>query len=299
MAKARGKTPKRSPVKKGIPLLDALGEGIAVLINLDQIADLLLGTLMGTFHLSQAILIVPEDKGSLLAVRYARLADGTEIKDKVGKNHALLLWAEMAHGVAIGSSTIKDEGLHAAFAMSFKGKIVGIMGLGFSRGNMPFSTETLSLLKKIADQTSIAIENAMAVRREREYIRRLSRAQARAEYAAELERTNQQLRETQDKLIKSERVSSISRLAVSLQHEINNPLTAVLATIQLLRIKMEKGVVPDPHFILERLDVAEKEARRIRRLVHNLQSITDPIVKDYLPGVEMIDIEALRGKEKS
>jgi len=36
----------------------------------------------------------------------------------------------------------------------------------------------------------------------------------------------------------------------------------------------------------------EIEARRIREILRNLAHITEPIIREYMPGVEMIDLTA-------
>ena len=116
-----------------------------------------------------------------------------------------------------------------------------------------------------------------------------------------LELKNQTLIKTQAKLIKSERLASIAEMTVSLNHEINNPLTSVLADIQFAIMKLTRNL--DQEFPRERivscLKTAEKEALRIKALMEDLRKITNPEVEDYVPGVKMINIQKSIGKVKA
>ncbi|MFA5928624.1 MAG: hypothetical protein WC838_04945, partial [Candidatus Margulisiibacteriota bacterium] len=108
-----------------------------------------------------------------------------------------------------------------------------------------------------------------------------------------LELKNKKLIKTQEQLIQSEKLASITQITVSLNHEINNPLTSVLADIQFTLQKM-KHYNNDPKE-LERivlcLQTAEQEALRIKSIMEDLRRLTRPVVEDYIPGIKMINIK--------
>lgn len=90
---------------------------------------------------------------------------------------------------------------------------------------------------------------------------------------------------------KRSRLESIQQMTVSLNHEINNPLTSVLCNVQFVLKKIkEEGGLPDAGELLESLSIAEKESKRIKKILENLRKVNEPTTTEYLPGVEMIDI---------
>ncbi len=95
------------------------------------------------------------------------------------------------------------------------------------------------------------------------------------------------------KLVKSERVAAISETAVTVNHEINNPLTAILGNAQLLL--MAKDSLPDD--AVAKLQTIEKSAIQIRETTAKLMSIIEPVKSSYASGLNMIDIEKSKKKK--
>ena len=95
------------------------------------------------------------------------------------------------------------------------------------------------------------------------------------------------------KLVKSERVAAISETAVTVNHEINNPLTAILGNTQLLL--MAKDTLPKD--AIAKLETIEKSAIQIRETTSKLMSIIEPVKSSYASGLNMIDIEKSKKKK--
>ena len=108
-----------------------------------------------------------------------------------------------------------------------------------------------------------------------------------AERTKDLEEKNKELIETQEKLIESEKLNTISQVIVSLSHEINNPLTAVIGNVMLLN--MEKDTI-DRKELGEILKTTENELKRIMGVMQKLKNMEKPSTKTYIEGVEMIDM---------
>ena len=87
----------------------------------------------------------------------------------------------------------------------------------------------------------------------------------------------------------------LNQLATTLNHEINNPLAAILGNAQLLLGECrDLGEKP-----LSRLQVIEQLARRIAEVTANLDEIEDPVTQDYACGLKMLDLEASRKAAQS
>jgi hypothetical protein len=96
-----------------------------------------------------------------------------------------------------------------------------------------------------------------------------------------------------DRLVKSERAAAITETTVTISHEINNPLTAILGNTQLLLMSKEKLAAD----IVSKLETIERSAVKIRETTAKLMSIIEPVTTPYVSGLEMIDIE--KSKKKS
>jgi two-component system NtrC family sensor kinase len=91
----------------------------------------------------------------------------------------------------------------------------------------------------------------------------------------------------QSKLLEAERLAAITETAIGINHEINNPLCAILGNTQLLL--MEKDRL-DPA-VIKRLKVIEKEITRIHEVAERLARISRPVLKEYVGGKLMLDVE--------
>jgi PAS domain S-box-containing protein len=104
----------------------------------------------------------------------------------------------------------------------------------------------------------------------------------------ELEATIDKLKASQESLIKSERVAAITQTSIAANHEINNPLFAILGQAQLLLRKYD-GQDEDT---LDRLRTIEDSALRIACVTKKLANLADPVVKQYSGlAATMIDVD--------
>jgi two-component system NtrC family sensor kinase len=78
-----------------------------------------------------------------------------------------------------------------------------------------------------------------------------------------------ELKNTQDGLIRAEKLTSLGQLAASIAHEVNNPLSGVLVYTQLLEKKLAGGRISEDT-TGEYLTKMERELVRSTRLIRNL-----------------------------
>ncbi len=99
--------------------------------------------------------------------------------------------------------------------------------------------------------------------------------------------TLSELKELSSDIIRAERVSAIKETAISINHEINNPLCSILGNTQLLLMDKDKL---DP-VVVEKLEMIERDISRIHDIAEKLARITKPVISEYVGGTRMIDVE--------
>jgi signal transduction histidine kinase len=127
-----------------------------------------------------------------------------------------------------------------------------------SRGNYDYRInvgggEELTFLARRFEEMSYALK---------EKVRQL------AEQNAELENALHRLKETQQELVKSERLAATGKLTAQLSHEINNPVHNIQSCLQTVLKRMPRAG-PER----ELLDVAYEEIERLARLTQQLLQV--------------------------
>ncbi len=89
-----------------------------------------------------------------------------------------------------------------------------------------------------------------------------------------------------EKRFEQERLSGILDTAVTVNHEVNNPLQAIIASVQLLFINSKDM----PEEVKAKLKVIEEAAMKIGSVTKKLTQVTDPSAKVYLDGTNMIPL---------
>jgi signal transduction histidine kinase len=90
------------------------------------------------------------------------------------------------------------------------------------------------------------------------------------------------LKEHQDRLVESEKLAGIGRLAAGVAHEMNNPLGVILGYAKLLRRRADPEAAAD-------LAVIEEETLRAKEIVDGLLDLSRPLPA----GGERVDLRAL------
>ncbi|MBM4193139.1 MAG: hypothetical protein FJ202_01995 [Gemmatimonadetes bacterium] len=93
-------------------------------------------------------------------------------------------------------------------------------------------------------------------------------------------------RTAETELQRSRYLAGIGETSLALQHEINNPLAAMLTHASLI----EQGMIEE-HEKAEALATIVQQARRIGEVVKRLRQIDQPRSVEYLGSARMIDID--------
>lgn len=148
----------------------------------------------------------------------------------------------------------------------FQGRrLLGFLILGErSRREGRYRDEELAAVMEVAGSLAIALENARSYE--------------------ELKATTKKLQEAQDRLIRQERMVAAGKLAMSLAHEIKNPLAAIKTFTEFLQERYE-----DPAFRQEYCQVLRKEIDRINGIVQSLSDFAKPL----LLKMQTVDVQPL------
>ena len=99
-------------------------------------------------------------------------------------------------------------------------------------------------------------------------------------------------RELQSRLLIADRMASIGTLAAAVAHEINNPLTYVLTSLQLLEVDLVRGIHADD--VRGRLRDVEDGLARIRNVARDLNAFSHDDEADTAVDVHAIIESSLR-----
>lgn len=120
-----------------------------------------------------------------------------------------------------------------AVSMRLSGALTGAIVVGERRAGGYFTGRDVELLRTLADQLAVALDNARSYRT----IDALNQDLGFKNVA--LEESNRELRETQDELVEKERLAVIGELSGAVAHAIRNPLAGIKAAAQLAMFEIE------------------------------------------------------------
>ena len=134
-------------------------------------------------------------------------------------------------------------------------RFVGVIVIGVDQGQVSKLAKEMNLLTMFTNQAALAVDS-------------------------------EHVRETQAKLIQSERLAASSAVAKKVAHEVNNPLGIIKNYLKILRLKLDKD---SP--VQEEIKIINEEIDRVALIIHELSDFSEPGVrqKQYVD----IDINAL------
>ncbi len=152
--------------------------------------------------------------------------------------------------------------------------LLGVVAVGRKISGERLGADDRQLLRTLANNSAIAIENAKAFD---------EIAQLNETLEARVEERTRELRETQDQLVLSDKLKSMGQLVSGVAHELNNPISFVHANLQLLdefiaklEATREKGDDTEEIRVAigKLLARAREGTHRVKKIVKELQSFT-------------------------
>ena len=145
------------------------------------------------------------------------------------------------------------------------GQVVGIISIDDPKDGLRPTKESLAPLELFAHQAAVAIENAKLIQSLNGAKNQLKEYAERLEEKVE-ERTKQ-LKRTQERLLRSERLAAIGELAAMVGHDLRNPLTGIAGAAYYLKTKY--GSTVDDRGI-EMLEIIEKDIEYSNKIINDL-----------------------------
>lgn len=165
---------------------------------------------------------------------------------------------------------------------SYLGKeLRNILMLGEKKSGDYFVEQDLNVLYTLAQESAIAIENARLYDEAINKSSELEDINGQLEYAKDLlmkalrdtEVANKQLQDTQAQLIHEQKMATLGRLAASVGHEVNNPLTILSMNVSRVLLKLRKNPDLKVTEIMDTFDKMEQNIGRIKAVVNTLTGL--------------------------
>jgi GAF domain-containing protein len=157
--------------------------------------------------------------------------------------------------------------------MVVDGAAIGAIGLQDYDHNDAFDQHDLEMLTIIASQAAAGIKNAMSISAERRAFREVADAQLR--------------------MLETERLRGVTETVGALNHEVNNPLAAIVGNSQLLLRKAELL----PGAAVQKIEAIHEAAKRIQRVTAKMATLIQACSISYPGEQSIIDVHNSVGAE--
>jgi len=166
----------------------------------------------------------------------------------------------------------KDNRFHSFVSLPLRaaGKLIGVLNLGHSRENV-YERSDQDVFAALAAEVSIVVD-IFQMRRQLESQNR------------ELTAALDQLQQAQQQLVENERMAAIGELIVTVNHEINNPLTSIIGLVEILELSYATA---SPEKVQESFRAILRESRRIQRITEKLRDLKTAESAEYVGQMRM------------
>jgi signal transduction histidine kinase len=267
-----------------------ISEAMVSMLSLREIGDRILVALTDTMGVSRAmVLLFDEDDRVMRASTWRGDWDQDDIGIEIQSGHPLWkrLWmqreeltrsdfdddpdSEMRESCWDVYDTLEVE---LVVPILFGVDLLGVIAVGRKVSGERLATDDRELLRTLANQSSIAIENAKAF----DEIAKLNES-----LEGRVEQRTRELQETQNQLMQGEKMKSLGQLVAGVAHELNNPIGFVHANLQLLDEFIEKLVTAQERgedatehriVITKLLSRSREGTERVKKIVQDLRTFS-------------------------
>jgi signal transduction histidine kinase len=218
-----------------------ISEAMVSMLSLNEIADRILVALTDTMGVEKVMVMLADDDGKALRPIASR-GEWPEdaLAAEIPSDHPIWkhLWMRREDLTRVDFDEEHDvenrEACRDVFdtlevellvPILYGVDLLGVIAVGRKLSGERLAPDDRLLLRTLANQSSIAIENAKAF----DEIAKLNET-----LEARVEERTAELRDTQAQLVQAEKMKSLGQLVAGVAHELNNPIGFVHANLQLL-----------------------------------------------------------------
>jgi signal transduction histidine kinase len=265
-----------------------ISEAMVSMLSMREIGDRILLALTDTMGVSRAmVLLFDESDRVLRASAWRGDWDQSDIDTEISSEHPLWKHLWMRREELARSDFDEDPDpekrescwdvydtleVELLVPILFGVDLLGVIAVGRKLSGERLGRDDRELLRTLANQSSIAIENAKAF----DEIAKLNES-----LEARVEERTRELQDTQNQLMQSEKLKSLGQLVAGVAHELNNPIGFVHANLQLIdefigKLVKAQDVGADPTQYLEAIGKLLSSSRggteRVKEIVQNLRT---------------------------
>ncbi len=249
------------------------------MLNVESLLDATLFTCIGQMGVAGAAIIVQDPKDNKLShfhfkgltlpkdvsIKFSRVGRLARHLQRVGQPQLIGELDEAVPPDTEDYSKLRIVEAELIVPLISKANLLGILFLPRKLSGLPYQENDLEFVSILVNQLSVAIVNAHLYQSETDAL--------------------VELRSAQKRLIESERLAALGRLAASIAHEVNNPLGIIKNYLTI--ISKSAGASDD---IKSNIAVVHEEVDRIARIVRQLLDFYRPALEQQ---VEINVIEVL------
>ena len=267
-----------------------ISEAMVSMLSLSEIADRILVALTDTMGVERAMVMMVDDEGKVLRCMASRGEwEDEALAVEIPSDHPIWkhLWMRRED---LSRSDFDDEPdlenreicrdvydtleVELLVPILYGVDLLGVIAVGRKISGERLVADDRMLMRTLANQSSIAIENAKAF----DEIAKLNET-----LEARVEERTAELRDTQAQLVQAEKMKSLGQLVAGVAHELNNPIGFVHANLQLLDEFMAKLLAPGrspeetakTREAIAKLLVRSREGtERVKKIVQDLRTFS-------------------------
>jgi signal transduction histidine kinase len=267
-----------------------ISEAMVSMLSLPEIADRILLALTDTMGVERAMVMMVDDEGKVLRSAASRGEwEEDDLAIEIGSDHPIWkhLWMRREDLSRVDFDEEPDVEYREACRDVFDTlevellvpilygvDLLGVIAVGRKISGDRLVGDDRTLLRTLANQSSIAIENAKAF----DEIAKLNET-----LEVRVQERTAELQDTQAQLVQAEKMKSLGQLVAGVAHELNNPIGFVHANLQLLDEYIHKFVEAqraggDPErareAITKLLARSREGTERVKKIVQDLRTFS-------------------------